>query len=144
MRDFDLPLVDEATRIEDAFEPMIKRRVSGLVLDTPKEYRLLHYIQLRAAWEAGLHKVSDIKGYVVLGERPTSTETLQPQLDDYLLLSVTNDSAFLRSRRELFAITYESPSPGYCCNGTPQHFYPPHKRGPTPGCMVIGCGGIVP
>lgn len=146
MLDFDLPLIENTTRIENAFAPMIGRKVSGIVIKAPSGFRLLHFSQVRAAWEAGLKTMTEISGYVDLGDAP-GTKLLKDMIPlEYILrkVAVSKELANVRSAMERGAAIYLSQSPGYMCNGKTPHFYPPQKRDESNNCVVLGCNGTIP
>jgi hypothetical protein len=139
MEQFELPLLTGDTSIVDAFKPMIQQNVSGLVVTVLNEYRLLHFTQVRAAWEQQSAQLKEIGGFVPLVLLGLDSD---PTVD-YDLFQVNPSKAVVRSRHENESWTYSAGSPGYSCSGPLQHTYPPQRRGPTNQCVVIGCPGTI-
>ncbi len=145
MLDFELPLVNGSLNVKDAFEPMIRRGVSGIIVSSGQSHRLLHFTQVRGAWEAGVRTVSEIDGYVNLDQTQLTPGGVQPlQGPDYLLEKRAASAGVVRSRREFGAAVYLAPSPGYTCTAQKTHCYPPLRRGLSDSCIVLGCKGKLP
>lgn len=126
MLDFELPLVNGSTSVKDAFEPMIRRGVSGIIVASGQSHRLLHYTQVRGALVAGVRTVSEIDGYVSLDVIDSTSEGIQPLTTaDYLLEKWSATTGVVRSRRESGAAVYLTPNPGYTCTAQKGHYYPP-------------------
>jgi hypothetical protein len=162
MRDFELPLLSAETPIKEAFGPMISRGVSGVVIKTGRKYRLLHFAQLRGAFEHQLQTVGDVIGFVDLesgigGSRIVemeasgaggiaSQEIVFKSGSEYCLLGadINSNVAVICSRHEPGALMYLASTPGYACDANPTHYYPPHIRGSSNKCVSLGCPGHLP
>jgi hypothetical protein len=146
MPKFTLPLVEGNTRLKDAFEPMIRTGVSGLVVRSSTGFRLLHFDQVNKAFEASseVGLLNEVQEYVHLGddvrERSNAKST-----GSVVALETGHSivSAVIEARSETFA-QYMTQSAGYCCTGPDEHCYPPNKRGSTDDCVVPLCPGKLP
>jgi hypothetical protein len=141
MLDFELPLLSGSAGIGEAFEAMIRKSVSGIVVQVPTGYRLLHYTQVLAASESNLRSLADIPSYLSL---PRSVSRSFLGSNDYTLETISLTTATVRSRREPGASPFMAQSPGYSCDGPNPHFYPPQKRRNTNDCVVLACPGKLP
>ena len=141
MIDFELPVLAAHTSLRDAFGPMIKHNVSGLVVDTGnQEYRLLHFAVIQHALEANLQDLRDIPGGIKLEFGALGADNSA----DYEIKNIAPlDLAVVRSRHEPLSFMYRVASSGYACSGPAHHTYPPQKRGLTNHCVVPGCPGTI-
>lgn len=140
MQEFELPLLTGNSPVDSSFEAMIHAGVSGCVVDVSGEFRLLHFTQLRAAWEAQIQELYRVTGYIELS---FDALALNPVSDYELLRYGRPGTILVRSRHEPFSFVYITRSPGYACTGPMQHTYPALKRGPTDQCVVSGCPGKI-
>jgi hypothetical protein len=140
MQDFQLPVLTGDSLVEASFEPMIRANVSGCVVDVFGEFRLLHFTQLRAAWEAHIRQLLEVTGYIKL---VFNAFEMDPTSDYEFVGYWSPGSVMVRSRHEPLSFVYTAGSPGYACNGPMQHTYPALRRGPTNRCVVSGCPGTI-
>jgi hypothetical protein len=141
MLEFDLPSLPGSTNVGDAFAPLLRRGVSGLVVVSGSETRLLHYTDLLNAWQNKVTSLAEVPG----GHRLRDPgATLTRSVDDFHVLSVGPDIARVLSRMERMAEMYLAHAAGYCCSGPDQHCYPPYTRGSDDRCVVFPCTGRLP
>lgn len=130
---------------------MIDQGVSGIVVETPTEFRLLHFTQIQAALDQGIKSIVDVSGYVNLGfptKKYLAFETSSSP--SYWLKDTKPGMAMVCSGYAPAAGMFLASSAGYCCNANtidptlPLHYYPPQTRGHSNRCVVMLCPGTLP
>ena len=144
MQKLTLPLVEGSTKVKDAFKPMVRSGVSGLIVNTNSGMRLLHFNQVLKAFETNTDTLSDVVEYVAIGTKQLEAEPgSEPSVSEFEFRSF-NVPTVLADRLGEFALAYFTWSPGYCCTGPDEHCYPPNERGSTDNCVVPLCPGKLP
>src|SRR4051812_41926222 len=112
MLEFELPWFDASTIIsEPIFQTLIDRDISGIVVRTENEFRLVHYSQLQGALAQGIRSVGGINGYtsIISGTVP-GTRLFVP--GEFHLKGLGAGMAALYSGSERGARMYLSGNPG--------------------------------
>jgi len=150
MQEFNLPVVEETTPVEQAFGPMIRLGVSGIVVRRPKGNDLLHYADVHRAWVSQVTRIGEIRGQVKLEEFSNVNQMKATDLPDYWVQGGIRKSdvgipvMLVVSRHEWLSDMYRARSSGFCCDGPAMHCYPPLRPGPDKRCVAVPCPGAIP
>lgn len=152
MNEFQLPFFTGETDLKEVFGPMIENHVSGIVVQSANQYRLLHFSQLKRALDDKVQTVGQVTGFeqLVLAASTANVKQLAPD-SEYILLGVNSSLgvAWVHSRLEAGRHLFLATTPGYSCDGPTRgglnkHYYPPNKRGMGDNCVVPACPGKIP
>jgi hypothetical protein len=133
--------VPEKLTVKGALDVLRDQRRSGLVVEQANRYRLLHTGDLLEASEGGVQNIAGVNGEPVFlpGNaharrfqldlvRPLNTPTGYAKLfrearREYAAVGISEDAVMLLTRDApaLAALTLTG---GYCCDGSPRHFFP--------------------
>jgi hypothetical protein len=141
MQVFQLPVIREDDWLKTAVQRMIADKTSGVVLESQGRYRLLHFDQVRAAFQEKLNRITEMSGLRDLEFNALEADDTV----DFEILEISDDNrlAILRSRLPSLSYLYTAASAAYACDGPQQHTYPPLRRGAGNRCVVPGCPGKI-